>query len=108
MPLTIEERLVRQEPQDVIFFGDLAETHFKRSGLSTILGALSKGRTAQKLRAKMNGESADYILGSLKGYEQIISDIEDLMIERDNLKVERKATRKKKKETQLSQAPGDE
>lgn len=85
----IEERLTRcsrNEKEDIIYVGNLVE-RILQSEFGAVLKALTAGRIAMELDAqKSSSKSADYHLGRASMGNDIWSDLEQFVHDKDRLK----------------------
>lgn len=75
--MTIEERMVRREQEDIITIGQTLET-FYNTDAGAIIRAMVNGRVA--LEAKQHREGSPIkpgrALGRIEAYQQLVDDIE--------------------------------
>lgn len=82
--MTIEQKMARGEIQDIVDIGLIVEQAL-RSQLGPILKALTNGRVMTELERNRDGVLApDRILGRLEAYAQLMKDLEQFVIDKDN------------------------
>jgi hypothetical protein len=83
--MTIQERLARRSPEDVIYLGDVVEKHYVQSEFGDILEALLNGRVMDEaLRQQVI--PADRVLGRIEMAAKLKQDLEQYVIDRDKMK----------------------
>lgn len=85
--MTIEERIQRRAPEDIIHIGQLAENVLK-SEMGVLLYALTSGRIATEASNNSN-LNAERILGRIQGYQRLMNDLEQYVIDKNKLLQER-------------------
>ena len=98
---SIAERMIRRQPADLIYIGDLVEKHCflgegKPSEFLQLLKALTEGRAEQEVLATPNGVSAETILGRVQMAFKLVNDLQQFVIDRDDAKRPIKRKRKAK------------
>jgi hypothetical protein len=75
--MTIEERMVRRDPEDLIEIGRALDT-FYNSEAGAIIRAMCNGRVSQEARQHKEGSAIKpgRALGRIEAYNQLIDDIE--------------------------------
>src|SRR3990167_4578824 len=82
--MTIRERMIRRNSEDIIYIGDLVEQHV-RGEFGEILTALTQGRVTEEALQERSNLSADRILGRIAMAATLSQDLEQYIIDRDDL-----------------------
>lgn len=85
--MTIEERIVRHNQEDIIYIGEALEK-FYNSDAGTIFRALANSITTKQFLGEDNHISADRKLGRAEGLSLLITDIEMAIDDMKRLTVE--------------------
>lgn len=85
--MTIEERIIRRHPEDIIEIGSALET-FYNSPAGTIIRAMANAITTKQFLGEYNHISADRKLGRAEGLALLITDIEMAIDDMNRLNVE--------------------
>ncbi len=91
--MTIEERIVRRNQEDIIEIGSALE-QFYNSAAGTVVRALANAITTRQFLGEDNHISADRKLGRAEGLSLLITDIELAIDDMKRLTVELKEEQK--------------
>lgn len=79
--MTIEERLVRQSPEDILYIGHIVETAYLGE-FGRVLNAIIEGLKTREIAYHQTNPtdrqpmSADRILGRIEGYQAVINELD--------------------------------
>lgn len=84
--MTIEERMIRREPEDLMAIGQVLES-FYNSDAGAVLRAIVNGRVAKEAKIHRDGSRVKpgRALGRIEAYQQIIDDVEVAIAEYHDL-----------------------
>lgn len=84
--MTIEERLLRRDTEDLIYIGELVEKMLLQE-TGSILKALTNGRISHEAETSAkSGLSAERHLGRIEAYQQVMNDLETFVTDMKKLK----------------------
>ena len=83
--VTIEERMIRRNQEDIEYLGDLVERHYQGE-FGKVLTALTQGRVMEEALRPKNGESSERILGRIEMAAKLTQDLEQFIYDRDKLR----------------------
>lgn len=86
--MRIEERLTRRAPDDIVYIGNLIQQAMK-SELWTVINFMSASLKVEEIEKSKNGLgapiSADRVLGRIEAYETIITNLEGIAVQKEEL-----------------------
>lgn len=95
--MEILDRLKDPNEKDLIYFGDLIH-EFKKTEVGVLIEQVIMNKILNELAVKGKDEDAAEVLGKLRGFRDVLSEIESFEIARNNAIKSKKKKRTKKKE----------